>query len=478
MLNISIIDRVYYKLDALCNKIPDYMHPALNFLYFHYFLPAMCGPIKYMRFINFLRRSQWWDRKRLEQYQLVKLKQLLRHAYKNVPYYTNLFMKLHLMPDEITSLADLKKLPLLTKEDIINNFDMLIDKTVKTGSIKIETTSGSTGKPMQCPIDLRYLFTWAAFEQRYCDMMDIDFRHKYISLWSRPFIGKKIENFYLYEPLIRRLSLSTAPHHFSDLDKYLLLIRQFQPYYIRGNPSMLYQLACYAQEKGVNDISFSCFMSSFENIYPYQREVIERQFKCKIFSWYACQERVVSAIECSTHEGMHIEMEKAILEIVGENGENLPDGESGRIIVTAFHNYAMPFIRYEIGDIASISPQICSCGRGLPLLKSFDGRNNEVIQYNRKFVYSATLSVLLSRFTNIKECQFMQEYLDEITIFIVKRQGYTDRDSQELVQALRKIIGEELKVVIQFVTNIPRTRMGKFPLVVSKINHNADKQQF
>jgi len=461
------------KVKAVLRKIlflsPGWLQDLASFFYCHLCLPLSLGPVRYYRFYRFLDESQWWPREKLEQYQAEKLKQLLIHAYNHVPYYTDIFKKLHLVPEDFRSIKDLRKLPILTKEDIAKNYDKLISRIANKKNLELVWTSGSTGKPMQFHLEKEKVFMQYVFFERQANAMSVKTDDRRIKLWSRPFIEKDIKDVYLYEPLIKRLSLSIIPYSLNVWGQYIKLIKQFKPIFIQGNPSMLYNLACYAQERNIKGIKFRCFISHYENLFPYQRDLIQKQFQCEIFNYYGCEERVISAFECSAHQGMHIDMERGIVEITGENDEPLSEGSQGKILATGLDNYARPLIRYDIGDIGCISKEPCSCGRGLALLNSFDGRGNEVLKYKDKHVYSTTLSFLLWRLNNIKECQFIQENENEIKVNIVKRKEYSQNDTQELIMALRKIIDEQLNVSINFVDYIPRTKMGKFPFVISKI---------
>jgi len=441
----------------------------VSLLWTSYIIPVQIGTFKIMKFNNFLDKSQWWPRSKLEEYQINKFKLLLKHAYNNVPYYAEMLRKYNLRPEDFNCIGDLKKLPILTKEDVINNFDKLISRNINKKHFKISATSGSTGKPLQFYYDKRFDFMEYAFKQRFLNWQKANRHERRIKLWSRPFIEKEVKDIYLYEPLLGRLSLSTVPHNRESLDEYLKIIQRFKPARISGNPSFLYLLACYMQEKNIDNVKFRCFSSLFENLYPYQRNLIEKQFNCEIFNRYACEERVVSAFECSRHEGMHIQSEKIILEIIGEPGESLVLGKEGRIVSTSLHNYVMPFIRYETGDVGSISEKACSCGRGLPLLSHLNGRSNEVLRYKDKYIYSATLSFIMWEFSNIKECQFVQKDGEKIIINIVKRKDYSENDTFRLIKRLKDITGDNINFEINFVENILRSQMGKFSFVVSEM---------
>jgi len=458
------------KLKNVINKLlyvsPNWLKESFGNLYLYNYLPISLGLIKCRNFYQFLKQAQWWPKWKLEQYQLGKLKEILRYAYDNVPYYSEVLKKIHFIPEDIESIRELRKLPILTKKDIVNNFDKLISRKANKKHLNLLKTSGSTGESTQFYRDDCYEFVEYGFMLRLLNLINIKISDKYIYLWTAPFIEKRINDTYLFEPCLKRLLLSTEPH---SLNEHIKLIRQFRPVYAKGNPSFLYHLACYTQENNINDINFRCFLSCFENLFPYQRELIEQQFKCEAYNYYGSLERIISACECSKHEGMHVNMEKGVLEIVDNNGELLPEGCLGKMITTGFYNFAFPFIRYDIGDVGSISKIPCSCGRGLQLLKSLDGRTNEVIKYKDKHISSTALSVFLRKFKNIKQCQFIQQEENKIMVNIVRGKEYSEHDSQELVKAMQEMTDEQLNICISFVEHIPRTKMGKFNFIISKL---------
>lgn len=431
--------------------------------------PLKGNYFRYREFYNFLEKSQWWPREELEEYQKERLGVLLGYVYKNVPYYEEVLRKNRLTPSDFALVDDLKKLPILTKEDVTNNLDKLISKKVKKKHLKLAYTSGSTGKPVFFYLDTKDRFINWVFMNWRCKLADIRISDKNIRFWSRPFIERNLKNICLYEPYYLRLSLSTVPTAQHRLEEYLKLIKEFKPVFVVGSPSFLYRLACYAQDTGNVTVSFPVLFSNYENLYPFQRNLIQNQFHCEVFNIYSFEENLIYATECNKHEGMHIDIRKGIMEIVGENGEVIDNMRPGRIICTGLHNYAMPLIRYDTGDVGSISNRQCSCGRGLPLLKSLDGRTSEVIKYNGKSIHPATLSVILERFRNIKECQFIQESEDRIKINIIKRETYLSKDTEELAKALKRIINEGLKIEINFVDDIPRTKFGKFQFVINRL---------
>ncbi|KPK98803.1 MAG: hypothetical protein AMJ95_02350 [Omnitrophica WOR_2 bacterium SM23_72] len=426
--------------------------------------------LNYLRFKKFLSASQYFSRWQLERYQTERLKLLLNYAYKNVPYYRDIFVKNNLVPEDINSLKDLRKLPFLTREDIIKNIDKLISSKIDKKFLFSVRTSGSTGIPVQFYRDIRYEYINYAFYRRTLASLGVAVNHNRGALiWLRPFVLGNVSSGYAYDPCLKELSLATLRKGLPCWDEKLELIRKFKPFYLFAGSSTLYDFACYVKKHNIDDIALQCIVSSFENLFPCQREFIEKQFRCKAYNYYVCTERVISAWECLNQDGMHIDMERGIVEIVDDNGELLSDGHSGRIIATALHIFAMPLIRYDTGDIGSISDSPCACNRGSPLLKSFEGRINEVIRYKDKFIWSSALALISSQFKNIEKCQFVQEKETELIVNIVRRDGFSENDAKGIVAYLHNLIDEKLVIKLNFVEQIPRTEMGKFPFIISKV---------
>jgi len=378
-----------------------------------------------------------------------------------------------LEPDDFKSPKDLKKLPVLTREDIANNLDRLISKKAKKKHLILKSTSGSTGTPVRFYRDEREEYINYAFVDR--AYAAVGGRIYWRSVWirQRPFIEEKTNASYIYEPRFKQLTLPAHRCGRNYWEEKAALIKQYKPAYILANPYLLYELALYAKEKGISGLRFKFIMSAFENLYPYQRKVIEEQFQCKVYSRYECQERVISGFECQWQAGFHLDMEKSIVEVIDEEGEEVPPGKPGRIITTSLRNFAMPFIRYDIGDIGSVSDTPCRCGRGLRILQSLDGRSSQVIRYGDKTLCENDLSFAVMRCKCVKAMQFIQEREGELLVNVVKKEGFSEDDAGDLDRYLHELIDERLRVNLHFVDSIPFTPMGKFPLIISKLAGEA-----
>lgn len=433
---------------------------------------------RHLRLRLFLKRSQWFPRAQLEQYQLERLKKLLVYAYNNVPYYAEVFKRNKLSPYEFNSLNDLRKLPVLTKEDVIRSLDRLVARGINKKYLERAETSGSTGKPLEFYRDKRDEYIRRAFFLRVLGAFNVKAYNRNVLIWMLPFVKDNANKHFIYDPHLKRLSLAAYAEGVDFCKEKIELIKRFRPVYVLASPAVLYRLAGYAKENTIGDLKAKTFICCFDNLYPYQREFIKAEFKADVYSYYGSEERVISAFECGRHNGMHIDAERGIAEVLDESGNPLPEGETGRLFATGLYNYAMPFIRYETGDIGSISYAPCSCGRTLPLLKSFNGRTSEVIRHKGKFICAGGLSVMLSQFKGlIRECQFIQEIEGELKVNIVRRDDFTNFDSQEIIRYLHNLIDKDLNIKLNFVDSIQCTKMSKLPLIISKIEKNIEKNK-
>ena len=207
---------------------------------------------------------------------------------------------------------------------------------------------------------------------------------------------------------------------------------------------------------------------------PYQRKVIEDVFGCDVYDGYGCRDGNANAMECVEHTGYHIAAEQVIMEFVSmKDGEHVSPGEVGEIIATDLHNYAMPFIRYAVEDVAVPSDEICPCGRGLPLLKSIEGRVFDIITLkNGTMLSGLPLTDELDHMESIKQYQIFQKSENELIVKIVRRKIYTQEDTKRILNALRRHTRGEMKIKIEFVDEIPTTGAGKRRYIISNMKYD------
>ncbi|RLI74710.1 hypothetical protein DRP04_14375 [Archaeoglobales archaeon] len=255
------------------------------------------------------------------------------------------------------------------------------------------------------------------------------------------------------------------------IERYVQELKRFKPKFIRGYPSALFIFAKYLDENNIHDIQPKAVFTTSETLLSYQRRFIQDVFGCDVYDGYGCRDGNANAMECVEHTGYHVASEQVIMEFV-RNGEGVSE-DMGEIVVTDLHNYAMPFIRYAVGDVGTPTDETCSCGRGLPLLKSIEGRVLDIITLEDGTMLSGEALIMcisnLSVAKSVKQYQIIQESESKLVVKIVKGEAYTPRDSRNILSALRNHVGDKMDIRIEFVDNIPTTRAGKRQYVISKV---------
>ena len=427
------------------------------------------------KFGRVLQKTQWLPRREIERLQNRNLRVLLKHAYESVPYYRRIFRERGLTPSDIKYLDDLVKLPTLTKADIRKNFGDLISRIFPRGNL-IPYQSGGTGDPVDFYITKESLSWEIAAEFRAYGWAGYRLGDPCFVIWGSPPDLSK------YRSMISRFTrvfqniLIVDAYLMTDevLSRYASLLKKFTPRIIRGYAHSVYMLARYLLEKNIGYVRPKAVITTAETLLDLRRKSIEEAFGCPVFDYYGSREVGAIAAECKEHNGYHISAENVILEFTRE-GETVAAGEMGEILVTNLRNFGMPFIRYKIGDVGRPSGDVCSCGRGLPLLSSIEGRTIEFLRvYDKQSgrivpVSPGVFEISLGHLP-LKHYRIYQENLKKIVVKAVKDKGYSQEHTDFLSRYVRNYFGDEIVIEIEFVDYLPPLPSGKRPLAISKID--------
>jgi phenylacetate-CoA ligase len=412
-----------------------------------------------------LQKSQWWSREQIEELQNKKLRNLIRHAYDNVPYYHRLFSQLNITPESIKTKEDLKKIPILTKEDIRKNLPDLIARNSRKSDMIESHSSGSTGEPLKYYIDKRsYSSGWA---QTFRCWSWAGFRlgdpYVKISLNPRTSAIKKIQDSVLQTKYVYAMGITDT-----SIAQKIENIREFHPKIIRNYASHMYAMAKLMEK---NNIQYqgAAIATTGSMLFPHYRKVIEKQFNCKVFDAYGGESTAVS-FECEEHNGYHISDEDVIVEFLKEGEHVVPD-ERGRIVFTNLDNFTMPIIRYDIKDIGTYTDESCPCGRGLSLMKSVEGRDSDIIMTpSGDFIVVEYFVILFEYMAGVDQFQVIQDKIDHLTLKIVKNPRFTDDELSHIRNEVQNRAGQDVRLTVEFVNDIPLAgREGKRRLVISKV---------
>lgn len=398
-------------------------------------------------------KSEYWPLKKLEKLQNKRLKFILNYAYNNIPGYRAKFDEAGIVPSDIKTKEDLIKLPITIREELQNNPDFINAKLI-TNTLY---TGGSTGT------SLEYYESELAGKMRW---------NAHLRGWSwngyKP--GKKLAVISSTQGVINCDNTLNLSGDLSDqnLKSNVEELIKFKPEYIRGYVSSIYILAKYILDNDINIEGVQSIDPISENLYDYQREVIEKAFHCKIFEEYCCNDGGACAWECEKHEGLHYFMERAIIEEI--------DGE---MVVTDLWNLAMPFIRYKNGDSVSFLKRNCSCGRNLPLI-TVKGRTNDILisregPISPSFLthHGIGMSSLDSNGSfksGIRMAQYKQKPNFILEVNLVLNTWCTDEEINSFKEKISEI-AKGMEIKLNIVDTITTTEKGKRRFII-----NEDKE--
>jgi phenylacetate-CoA ligase len=422
-----------------------------------------------------LRKTQWLSPSETRELQDEKLRRMVRHAYRNVPYYRRKMQELKLRPEDVRGQDDLHKLPLLTKTDIRQHlyFDIMSENHDKAHVLKI-TTSGSTGEPFVCYADRAQLeMRWAA-TLRAQEWTGYRFGDPALRLWHQTLGMTRSQ--VLQERADARLCNRTFVPIFElsdeNLARMIEVIVDVKPVLMDGYAEALDFIARYLQTRGRVDVRPKALMSSAQTLPLASRKVIEEAFGCKVFDKYGSREFSGIAYECDAHAGHHVVAEAYIVEVL-RDGQPVAPGEVGEVVITDLNNFCMPFIRYRIGDLAeALSPDArCACGRGAPRLGAIEGRVQSIIQgMDGRYLPGAFFAHYLKEFDYaIKKFQVVQTARESLTFRVVKGGRFSDDILAEVLATFREYLGDKMKIDVEFVDEVAMIRTGKRLASVSQL---------
>lgn len=418
-----------------------------------------------------LQQTQWFSPEQIYEYQVERLRAVVKHAYNTVPFYRKRYDEHGVSPNDIKDLSDIEKLPILTREDVREAGDELISSQYPKNKLIHGHTSGTTGSPLSCYWDKQTCVYNNAADWRQKLWAGVKYGEGIALFLGRTIVptNKTTPPFWQHDRIHNMLWMSSfhlsedyLPHHFKKL-------RMFSPAAIEGYPSTVYILARYLKSIGQKFPVKAVFTSS-ETLLPQQRTLIEESFQAPVYDFYGMAERVAFAGQCAEAHEYHLGFEYAVNEVVGTDGNPLKPGNDGYLVGTSLLNYGMPFIRYRSSDITSINTEQCTCGRYMPRFRGITTKDEDiVVTPEGKLVSSSVLTHPFKPLDAIQESQIIQERIDFLRIKIVRREDYNDKDSAHLISALHERVGANMHIELEFVENIPRTKSGKFRWVISKV---------
>jgi phenylacetate-CoA ligase len=417
-----------------------------------------------------LERSQWLPLETLKARQDKRLKQMLRYATGNSPYYERVFRE-HRFDPENFQLAAFQELPLLTKANIRASTEEILSREFARSALGKHNTGGSTGVALTTYFDRDWLEARTADALRSDQWAGCFHGMKIASLWGNPPRPKTLKQRLRALLINRFIYLDTMDLNERSIGDFIARWRSEKPEILFGHSHSLFMLARYLLENGVEDLRPRGIISTSMMLLANERQVIESAFACKVTDRYGCEEVGLIACECERHQGLHLSIEHLYVEFLRPDGTPAAPGEEGAIVITDLFNRGMPFIRYRIEDVGVPSDRCCPCGRGLPLMQRVVGR---VADYLRRRDGSMVAGVSLVERTltaipGLEQLQVVQSSFDDIVLNVVRAPDFNPATEQALLTEFRSVFGPGITIRAEYMERIPQERSGKYRFSICRI---------
>jgi phenylacetate-coenzyme A ligase PaaK-like adenylate-forming protein len=395
-----------------------------------------------------------------------KLRKLIEHAYNTVPFYHKKFDDAGIKPGDIRNYSDLEKIPLVSKAELKNAGTSTISTQIGLKNCIPDRTGGSTGIPLTLYFTKKDI--WATTFERirrengYNPGKDVA-----LEITGNSFLPADRRWYHtLFFPAWYQLNIS------DPIPAQIAAIATVKPDIIWGYPSAIEIICNNLKMQGIDTVKPKIVFTASEVLSDHTRHSIENILDTTVFDVYGCHETGCVAWECSEHNGYHTCMDTCALEFLDKNNERIESGESGRVVVTNLHSFAMPIIRYEIGDSATPTGTSCSCGRGGYMIKSINGRNDDFIKLSGNRTVSPRVigKIMHNYHESMMHYQLIQENETHFTFnFIVA----PDIDSiiviEKIGNDLKHLLGEDVNISVHSVDHIEREGSLKRRFVISRI---------
>ncbi len=403
-----------------------------------------------------------------------RLASLLAHCQRHVPYYSELMREAggsYLEDPE----GYLTHLPVLTKEIIRTRSDDLKSSDLLRRKWDFNTSGGSTGEQVRFIQDREYTAQTDAIKLLFSKLVGREVGEAEFVLWGSHYdVASATES--LRAQLRLWLSNTTMLDGFvmtpTQMRRYILLLNKVRPKLITAYADSIYELAKFAEHEGLPVRPQAAIITSATMLYPFMREKIETVFQCKVYSRYGSREVGDIACERPGQRGFWVPPWGNYVEIVDSEDKRVPDGCEGDILVTSLTNFAMPFIRYRIGDRGVLaSREGTNRKRDSQVLEEILGRNIEMLRNKSgQLIHAGNFMVMLFFRDWIRKYQVIQKSTSRVVFRLVcATPDHPQEELDELVAKTSLVMGDDCEVTFEFVDEIPASGSGKFRYVISEV---------
>lgn len=452
--------------DRIYAKSPLRVQNTLVSLYGFYWHWLRFGG-RYSTYEREYRSREGFSQQQWQQYQAQKLVQLLTNAATEIPYYARTWTD----PQKQAAFnGDIQALPLLDKEPLRNDpYDFVAPGNQRQHHWTF-LTSGSTGTPISTlwtKDEIRE--SLAVREVRSAGWAGVSF-----TMPRATFSGRMVEPdpnskgpFYRFNSAERQVYFSPFHLRAETAHFYVEALNKHKIQWMTGYAVSYYLLARFILEQQLEVPPIKAVITTSEKLTPEMRRVMEKAFSCRVFEEYSTVENAIFASECEQGR-LHLSPDVSLVEILRPDGTACAPGEVGEVVVTCLMRPFQPLIRFRLGDLAAWDSEPCPCGRQMPIIKEVVGRVEDVVVGPDGRQMVRFHGVFVGQ-PHLLEGQIIQQDLNHITVKVVPLEGFGEADIDDIKQRVRQRLGNEVQVEVIQVSEIPRTKSGKFQAVISNL---------
>ena len=431
--------------------------------------------------IHQLEQSQFMSAEQLAQVRRPQVEALMDHAGAHLPFWRSRLRAAGLDPETripaALSLAEWNSrwssLPILTRTDVQELGEQLWARQLPAGhgAVAESVTSGSSGRPVRIIRSTLDYFYWQAFQVREHVWRGRDLSGSFLTI-LRDESRKQMDG----QVHLRRMAdwgsptsvvWPTGPSFLLDYrapaSALIETICELKPDYVCTFPSLLLEILRHARDERITLPPLMEAIGVGEASPPELSGLCRDVWGAPLVSTYTAAETGAIAFQCLEGGRWHLQSEKSIIEVLDDQGRPCDPGETGRVILTPLHNFAMPLLRYEIGDVATVGEGPCPCGRTLPILAEIVGRARDLLMLpsgELRPPYYGHRAVMEVR--SIRQHQVVQTARDEVCFRLVVARPLTREEEGHVIKSATDALGGAFKVGIEYVDEILRSPNGKF----------------
>ena len=446
--------------------LPEFLQDII-FSFYGLYLKKLRFNFRYHNHLKSLKKLEWYTDKEIKSYQADKFNLMLRIASESSDFYKYWFEKHNINIKKIKSIDQINELPISSKEDIrASNLDYF-NKSIPKSKLKKSLTSGTSGQSFTVFNTLDTLsFQWAIWG-RHKSRFGINVPgHNYLMFGARVPIGINSNRFFRKDFGLNRSYLSIFKLNDKMYPKYINYINNNKFDYYTGYPSAMYLLAKYMLDNNIElKLKPKIIITGSDALYPHYKDTIERAWGVSVTEQYGMVEACGNFSKCEFGK-FHLDYEMGFVEFV-----DIPGNEKSKfkkMLFTSLSNYAMPLIRYDVGDLVIPSEEKCECGRHSVVVFELSGREEDYILtkdgakiqgFNQVFEYAKGIDLI----------QIYQNRIGVIDVRYVKGKYFSSKDIEVLEFEFRKRMGTNIEIFYKEVKTINKTKSGKYKSVISEI---------